>query len=179
MKDSFEIQLLNDLKNSKLSAFESLFNTYYDKLFNYSIIFTKEKFVSEEIVLDIFTEFWQKKIFLNIKSNLFAYLLKSVKNRSLSYLKKVKIDFYNEEENEIEEEYNNPEKKFLFEEEFKKVENILELIPPRSREVFVLHKFDGLKYAEIADLLGISKNTVENHIVKALRILRNYYKQDS
>lgn len=71
-----------------------------------------------------------------------------------------------------------PKKKVLHQEQTKKVNDILDLIPPRSKEVLILHRYDSFKYKEIAQLLEISIKTVENHIVKVLIILRDYYKSE-
>ena len=166
-----------NIKKGKKDAFRDLFEEFYDKLFVYANLFLKDNYLADEIVSDVFTDLWVKRKKIIIRSNLSAYLYKSTKNKALSFLRKKKIDFY--DINEVEGKYSddsNPEKKIILSEQTNKVANILELIPPRSREVFILHRFDSLKYKEIAKLLGISKNTVENHIVKALRILRNYYK---
>jgi RNA polymerase sigma-70 factor (ECF subfamily) len=55
---------------------------------------------------------------------------------------------------------------------------LLEL-PARCREVLILHKFEGLSYAEIADQLGIAKNTVMVHMVKALGCLKSRLRENN
>lgn len=172
-----ELKFFLNIKKDKKGALKDLFDKYYDNLFVYANLFLQDKNIADEIVSDVFTDLWVKRKTIKIKTNFSAYLYKSTKNKALSFLRKKKLDFYNidgDDNNYVED--CNPEKKVIRLEQTNKVENILDLIPPRSREVFTLHRFDNLKYKEIAELLGISKNTVENHIVKALKILRDYYK---
>ncbi len=166
------------VKKGNKKVFDSIFRKYYNNMANYAYVFVKSRSIADEIVSDVFADLWIKRQSIDIKNSLSAYLYKSVKNRALSYLRKKKIDFYSFDE--IKETYTencNPESKIIKLEQKQKLDNALEKIPPRSREVFVLHRFDGLKYQEIADLLGISKNTVENHIVKAMKILRKHYEK--
>ncbi len=164
-----------EIKKGNRESFEKLFKELYNDLFAYAYVFTENKELAEEIVLDVFTNLWINRKKITIYESLRAYLLKSVKNRAISALRKKKNDFLNDDFLKNYTNDCNPEKKIITNEEKQKITDALQLIPPRSREIFVLHRFEGLKYKEIAELLEISPNTVENHIVKAMKVLRNYF----
>ncbi len=169
-------KLFAEIKKGNRKSFEKLFKDYYNDLFAYTSVFIENKELAEEIVLDVFTNLWVNRKKITIYGDLKPYLLKAVKNRAISALRMKKNNFLGDEFLSNYASECNPEKKIITKEEKTKITNALQLIPPRSREVFVLHRFEGLKYKEIAELLGISQNTVENHIVKAMKILRNYFK---
>jgi len=66
-----------------------------------------------------------------------------------------------------------PERVLLAREEVRRLEQAIDEMPPRRREIFLMHKFDGLSYAEIAGRLGIAKNTVMVQMMKALAHCRD------
>lgn len=178
-KTNNELETIKGLKKGDTKTFEFLFNSYYERLKTFANIIVKDSFLSDEIVCDFFTNFWFNRNKIEIKENLNSYLYKGVKNRAISAIRKSKKEIVTQLNEYFELESDcTPETKIINEEQTKRVNDILDLIPPRSKEVFILHRYDNFKYKEIAKLLGISVNTVENHIVKALRILRNYYKHN-
>jgi RNA polymerase sigma-70 factor (ECF subfamily) len=172
-----DISKIKEIKKLSKENFEHIFKEYYDKLLAYSMLFVKQKQIAEEIVLDIFTDLWLKRRKIQIRTNLFSYLLIATKNKSISYLRKKKINFYDIEALNFANGTANPEDKIIREEEIEAVYRVLETIPPRSREVFILQRFEGLTYQQISEVLHISKNTVENHMVKALKILREHFNE--
>ena len=132
----------------------------------------------ENIVQDVFLVLWEKKDELELSCTLTTYLFTLVKNRCLNFLRH-KL---------IEEEYNAQMKEELgfklyalesmeysyhSEKELQEIiQRALDTLPERCREVFIKSRIEGLKYKEISEELGISVNTVENHIVTALKKLR-------
>jgi RNA polymerase sigma-70 factor (ECF subfamily) len=165
--------LFNSLKSGNNDAFEFLFKKYYSHLCNYVQSFVFDSALSEDIVTDLFTDIWLKRTKIEIKSNFQAYLLKSARNSALVYLRKRKIKVKSIEELSKTDVHIAQIPDTIFEEEQSSVniQNILGKIPPRSREVFVLHKFGEMKYKDIAKLLDISIKTVENNMSTALRKL--------
>ena len=132
----------------------------------------------ENIVQDVFLVLWERKDELELSCTLTTYLFTLVKNRCLNFLRH-KL---------IEEEYNAQMKEELgfklyalesmeysyhSEKELQEIiQRALDTLPERCREVFIKSRIEGLKYKEISEELGISVNTVENHIVTALKKLR-------
>lgn len=172
-----ETEVIKSLKKGDKEAFDFLFITYYEALKIFANVIVKDEFLADEVVSGFFTDFWIKRKKIQINQSLKSYLYKGVKNRAISAIRKSKKEIVNQLNEDFEVSGDcTPEKKIIYEEQTKKVNDILDLIPPKSKEVFIMHRYDNFKYKEIAELLEISIKTVENHIVKALRILRNYYK---
>ncbi len=169
-----EIKDFYKIKRGDKETFNALFNEYYPTLFNYAYNLLENKELAEEIILDVFTHIWINRKKITIKTSIRNYLIISVRNKIFHYWRKKKILTQCLKNIEISDN-STPEQNLIHSDEQKKVNQILQLIPYRSREIFILHKYNGLKYKEIAELLHISVNTVENHIVKALKILRKYY----
>jgi RNA polymerase sigma-70 factor (ECF subfamily) len=51
------------------------------------------------------------------------------------------------------------------------VMSVLEELDERSRDAFILHRLEGMKHAQIAELMGVSVSSVEKYIIKALSLL--------
>ncbi len=129
---------------------------------------------AEEIVQKLFIELWEKNSLENVK-NEEPFLLKSVKNRCLDYLRSKKL----KKEIRLEE---LPEERAAEPGDLKE-EDILPLLhyfasrlPPKTREVFLLSRSNGLSYKEIADEMGISVKTVENQMSRALKNMKTLLK---
>lgn len=156
------------------SSFETIFKTYYKGLLGYAYTFVKSESVAEGIVQQVFLKLWEKRNTLSIDVSVKAYLYKSIYNHCLNYLKHQQIK-------SVHEKYvskqpvslaENAEGKVLSSELQKQIQSALNELPEQCGAVFKMNRFDGLKYQEIADMLGISVKTVEAHMGKALRIMR-------
>ena len=132
--------------------------------------------ISKEIVHSVFVKLWDKRETLDVSDNLKPYLFRSVHNYSLNYIrdnKKFKQDVdWNRVENENLSEQDPLEQQQLSE----KINSAINLLPERCKQVFLLSKFDNLKYKEIAEKLNISIKTVEAQMSKALSVLRKELK---
>lgn len=174
-----DISLINEIKKGNQKSFEELFNKYYNLLSNYSDNIINDKSTAEEVVADVFANIWIKRKKLNINKNVKSYLYKSTRNTTISYLRKQKdnIEIIDENQINIPNYWSSPDNKLLKEDLNFKLENMLCKIPERSREIFTLHRFNGLKYNDIAQILDISVKTVEKHMSKSLKIIRENYKK--
>lgn len=168
-----DIEIFEEIKKGNQDAFQFLFDKYYNTLCNFCDYFVKDSSLSEELVADVFSTIWIKRKKINITTNLKNYLYTSAKNMAFAHLKKKKVYFENIEDYH-QEIHLLPEvlQKIDCPEFRSKVDKILEKIPPRSRKVLLMHRLEGFKYKEIANNLNISIKTVENHMGKAIRILK-------
>lgn len=169
----FDIVLFYSLKAGNDDALELLFNKYYSNLCHYVQTIVNDSVLSEDIVTDLFADFWVKRSKLEITQNFRGYIYASARNASLAYLRKKKLDTVSlEDYTDIDvAESQTPFSKFDKELTDLNIEFILRQIPPRSRQVFVLQRFEEMKYKEISKFLSISIKTVESHMSKALKIL--------
>ncbi len=174
-----DIILFEQIKENNQKAFEELFNLYYHNLCDFSSLMSNNKPCAEEVVADVFANIWIKRKKLKINKSVKAYLFRSTKNTTISYLRKRKniYDPIEEEQLNVKNQDSAPDKNLLKEEQNLKLEKLLKIIPERSREVFILHRFNGFKYKDIAETLDISIKTVEKHMTKSLKLLRDSYKK--
>lgn len=162
------------LRNKEEAAFAIVFNSYYGILCSYANKYLNDADTSEEIVQDVFVKFWEKCESLAPDSSVKSYLFRSVHNTCLNHLKHLKVrDAYRQYVvNYLEKEsvyaYGIHEEPDLEE----KIEAAISSLPPQCQRIFRMSRFEGLKYQEIADAIGISVKTVEVQMGKALRILR-------
>ncbi len=128
---------------------------------------------AEEVVQGVFFKVWERRGQLEVTVSLKAYLYRAVHNASLNHLKhqKVRQEYANHVKAMEEEGMEDPGMELT--ELQRDVTYAIEELPEKCREVFKLNRFEGLKYREVADLLGISEKTVENQMGKALKLLRD------
>ena len=169
----------NVLKNNPDKGFEMLFKRYYKPLCNHAVRFVYSKEIAEDVVSEVFVNFWKKKHYENVTISYRAYLYQAVRNTIYNHLKSefgkknnhtLYIDNIGKEK---ELEYDTPQRILLFDELFQKIEQSVGDFPPQCQKVFLLSRFEGKKNREIAEELNIKIKTVEAHMMKALSILKN------
>ncbi len=154
------------------AAFEQVFKQYYKNLHAYACSFLNDEDEAEERVQQVFFKIWERAGQLSFQGSLAAYLYRAVHNECLNYLKHEKIKaghrLHVAHRMNKDTQTETPMNKEL-EQQFREALNEL---PEQCRTVFQLSRFEELKYREIADKLDISVKTVENHMGKALKLLR-------
>ena len=175
--------LINDLGAGSKEAFEYLFTAYYPRLRNYASRFIADVDDVEDILQDCFVNLWNRRMMLTGVS-LSSMLFTMVRNGCLNFLKhKAIAEGYNTEElkqlSGSEALYNydffgSADEELLYQELQRQIRDVLQSLPERSRQVFMMSRFDGLKNKEIAERLDISVKVVEKHITKSLTILREH-----
>lgn len=144
----------------------------------YAKEFTEDMDTAEEIVQGFFVKFWTEREQIHIILSVKAYLVKSVRNKCLDFLKHRKImDKYNKEiQKELPDEADEGEEVIMTYELKEKIEKSINALPENCKEIFKKSRDEGKKYKEIAGELGISVKTVEAQIGKALKKLREELK---
>jgi RNA polymerase sigma-70 factor, ECF subfamily len=160
--------------------FESLFRNHFTPLTNIAYSFVRDRDTACDIVQHVFIKLWDNLDNVNITSSEKSYLHRAVINTSLNYIEKNKRitlhdDFTGFENKIITETYDTDKEekdkllnKIIFE--------AIDELPQKCKAVFYLSKVDGMKNIEIADHLDISLKTVEKHMGKALKYLRQRLK---
>jgi RNA polymerase sigma-70 factor (ECF subfamily) len=166
--------LIESLVRQDGAAFEQVFKTHFKNLHAYACTIIREETAAEEVVQQVFFKLWERSKGLSISGSVAAYLYKAVYNESLNYLKhqKVKSDYQQHFNHTMKNENDTAGEKISLKEMEYKLSKALNDLPEQCRTVFQLSRFEELRYREIADHLGISVKTVENHMGKALKILR-------
>lgn len=171
MPKSKQNKILTLYKHDEKSAFRLLFETYYIPLVLFANRIIQNEHSSEDIVQETLISFWHKKRITNVNTALDYYLFESVKNKALDFLKS------NDRRQEIlTSAYDNYNKESILDpdeaEEYAKLYRMIEKLPEERRKIFKLVYIDGYKYKEVAELLGISINTVQTQLRRSLQFLR-------
>lgn len=161
---------MDRIKNHR-TEFEKIFREYYSRLVGFATVFLKDNDAAEEIVMDVFEKFWLKSEETEIHSSLKSYLFKAVKNTCLNHL--LKESRYDKTGDlSLVQDLNNSTHLNVEFDVKSKINEAIEGLPDRCREVFILSRIEGFKHKEIAEQLGISPKTVEVQIRKASLILK-------
>ncbi|MNE52386.1 ECF RNA polymerase sigma factor SigE [compost metagenome] len=132
--------------------------------------------LAEEVMQEVFLTFWRMGDELLVIRNAEAYLRTLTKNRCLNVLRRVVLETKADREltKNYVEYHNETEESILLNDTKNLINAAIELLPKQQREVYVLCQNNGLKYEEVAKLLGISVNTVKTHMKRALAAVRAY-----
>lgn len=155
-------------------AFEQVFKTHFKSLHAYAFTILKDEAEAEEMVQQVFFKLWDRSASLSFSGSLTAYLYRAVHNESLNYLKhqKVKARHQLHVAYSMKQEQQAQKGNTMSRELEARFREALNELPEQCRTVFQLSRFEDMKYREIADKLDISVKTVENHMGKALKLLR-------
>ena len=152
--------------------FSQLMKVTSDELLWFAIGFLKNKEIAEEIVSDVFVKIWNNRAQLESILNLKSYLFICVRNGCLSHLRSVKNEKIISIESVSEfyfSQVEGPENELIEKEKIEQIYAAIETLPCKCKMVFTLAKINGLKYKEIAEVLGITEKTVNNHLVLAVK----------
>lgn len=157
-------------------AFKEIFHRYKDKLFSYCFRFTKSEPIAEEIVQDVLLKIWVDRERINPELSFCSYLYTITKNYSLNFLKKAAADAAMKERLccYFEEFHCEPETQLIYKDIVRIANEAVALLPPQRRRIYEMSRGQAMNYEEIAICLGISKNTVKNQLVQALKAIRQY-----
>ena len=165
--------ILSELQKGNERAFDIIFKQYYKSLCQFSYSFIKDQNIAENLVQEVFIKLWEKRENIANIDNFLSYLMGMVRNQSIDFLRKEKIDskIYNKlqpekSENTTEEQVSRNE----FEE--KLLKSIMNL-PERCRIAIEMSRFDGFSNKEIAQKMEISVKGVEALIGRSLKLLRS------
>lgn len=166
-------ELLQKLKEGDKQAYEQLFCLYYAHLVTYAYSILQQREVAEDIVQELFIDFWFLKKYKQIQGNIENYWYRAVRNNCLTYLRDRKCH-----EEHLLRLGKTTEKTESFQftleelEEKEEIRKAIENLPEQCRLIFKLCCFENMKYQEVADQLDISINTVRTQMGRALKSLR-------
>jgi RNA polymerase sigma-70 factor (family 1) len=179
--DFSDIALQVQASQGEEQAFRILFDRYHPRLFQYLFNLVKSKEVAEELVMDVFLKLWLSKDMLPEIKNLGGFLFRVAHNKSIDFFRAAAKDrhFANLIWEKIElPAQGTADTPLLMQEYESKLREAIELLPPQRKKVFILHQEKGLSHTQIAEQLGISKNTVANTIVEARQFIKGYLTQN-
>ena len=173
---SEERSLILRLIGGDEDAFCELYATYKNRLIYFAMRFLKSREYAEDVFQDAFTVVWQSRRFINPDASFSSYLYTIMRNRILNQLRNAA----NEEklkESILSQalDYTEDTKREVMLNDLKSlISHALQQLTPRQREIFEMSREAQLSHKEIADKLGISVNTVQEHISISLKLIRTY-----
>ncbi|MBD0825384.1 RNA polymerase sigma factor [Aestuariibaculum marinum] len=169
--------LITKISANNREAFDTLYKKYYRLLVNYIRSYTHDLQQAEDIVQQVFINLWLERQELKISNTVKAYLYWVSYTEYLDIYRKTKrrSDILDELKLSALKDVIS-EDQFYTELKIKRLKQLIETLPPTSKEVLKLNKFQGLKYSEIAEKLNISVKTVESHMRTAFKHIRKGFK---
>ena len=162
---------------SAITSFEQFYKKHHPSLVAYAVYLIGSKEDAIELVNDVFVSVWKKRETLEIADSLKPYLFRAVKNRCINHHQKKVIPLHDISDIDTESSIQTDQALHL-KDRMQQVESILQLLPPKCKQVFMMSRIDELSYKEIAEFLDISIKTVENQMSKALKIFRENLKRE-
>ncbi|MFC0780228.1 RNA polymerase sigma-70 factor [Flavobacterium sp. HJSW_4] len=150
-------------------VFEKTYNQYWKKLNAFSYTMTQDKDLAQNIVQDVFVDLWERKEELNINA-IEPFLFRAVKNQVFKHYQNNRFDKTILEEKF--EDYIIDNFSTIDPEVMDLLYSLLDKLPEKRKEVLLMYKFQDMTIDQIADELGISKQTVKNQISSAVKQLR-------
>lgn len=167
-------KLVQELISGNRSAFQQVYDQFHARVYLFAQKHTKESNDVEDIVHDVFLQVWEKREKLSPTTPFEAQLFVITRSRIINNYRRglIKDNAYQN----LSSQYlpNATMDSFEDDESIQKLNEAIELLPPKRKQVFKMAKIDGLSYEEVAKTLEISKSTVEAQMVKALKFLRDH-----
>lgn len=168
--------LLKQIRNADAAAFRRLYDRHYRKVYQFANSFLRNKEASEEILQETFLKIWVNRDKINselpIQPLLFTLskrlVIDAVRKAAALHRQNGVIAF------EMQQHDSGTEEKIIFADLLTHTQKAIDRLPRQQQTVVRLSKFEGLSYDEISQRLDISKNTVKNHLIVAMKTLRNY-----
>jgi RNA polymerase sigma-70 factor (family 1) len=165
--------LAGQLKLGNSKAYDFLMDSFYQKLCGYAYSLSHDHAAAEDIVQNVFVAIWSNKKNINPLFSMKSYLYKSVYNEFINQYRKNKPVFFLEKKylesiDVVVESSDENLDKLL-----KLLDKEIHKLPLKCKQIFLLNKKEGLTHIEISEYLNISVKTIEGHMTRAFKILRD------
>lgn len=165
-------ELVGRIQDGNRAAFKTLFHRYAEALSAFAEQYTNSPEIAEELVQDLFLKIWRDRANWSPSTSVKSYLYTAIRNQALDCLKHEQIVEEGEALISNRSSVQGPADRLCHEELREAVQEAIQELPKRRRHVFKLSRQHGLTYKEIATVLDISKKTVETHMQRAFKSLR-------
>jgi RNA polymerase sigma factor (sigma-70 family) len=158
MDTSDEVELISRLQNNDADAYMLLYKRYHVLVYNWAIAIVKVEHLAEDLVQDVFLKIWQIRNRLNPSQSFPAFIYRIARNKAFTLANKIE----------------SAEHKVQWREYEVILQKAVSQLPTQRQKVFKLCRQDGKTYDEVAQELGISRNTVKEHMVMAVKNIKEY-----
>lgn len=178
LSDSFlhtENDIFQQIANGDHHAFTRLVDQYWNNLYGQAIAYLKDSHKAQDVVQEVFLTIWKNRGSLSDIERPEHYLYRMARNRILSEFRKKLVIPIPDNIEQLQTASDSPVDEQLAAKQLRELmQTVVDQMPPQRRTVFELSRQEGLKYEEIAARLGISRETVKGHMVKALAQMRTF-----
>lgn len=178
MPDNFlhtEKEIFQQIANGDHDAFTRLADQYWNNLYGQAMAYLKDSHKAQDVVQEVFLTIWKNRRSLSDVERPQHYLYTMAKNRILSEFRKKLVVPIPDDIGQLPPASDSPADEQLATKQLRElIQVVIEQMPPQRRTVFELSRQEGLKYEEIAARLGISRETVKGHMIKALAQMRTF-----
>lgn len=157
-------------------AFRKVFDTCYENLCRYAFTIVRDFDQAEDIVQSMFMKLWEKRDTLDINTSVRSYLFRAVYNQCINHLEHHSIKSKYDASVKVEAGRDEQAPEVFPDELEDRIRKAVDTLPAQCRSIFIMSRYEELKYSEIAERLGISVNTIQNQVCKALKLLREALK---
>ncbi len=157
-----------------LSAYTEIYNFYRIPALKFCYSLIKDEEEAENLMQDVFIKIWAKREQINPELNFHSFLFTCLRNMAFDYLKKMEKNQVLRKHYMERMDILNAEDVDQKETQLVKLQEAVDGLSKKRKEILELNIREGKSYQEIADMLRISKNTVKNQLVKAKQYLREH-----
>ena len=153
---------------------EALYRQHHSGLCRYAYRFTQCAHLAEEIVSEVFVRFWKNQANLKVQAAAYGYLVFATRNLCIDHLRrKTRTGGWpNELDGDYQTDYASPSELLIGNETQRIIEKAINSLTPKCRQIFKMSREANMTYAEIAVATGLSVKTVEAHMGRSLKTLR-------
>lgn len=171
---NLDIHNFKKLQNKEIQAFTYIYNKYWHTLFIHAVKLLEDETIAKDLVQDVFLKLWDNASDMQIDSNVGGYLYKMLRNRTLNYFVQNKISQKHLEifGSLLKEYSQDTDVRLRTKIGQEIIDDYINELPQKMKEIFLLHRKEDLSYKEIAELKQVSENTVKKQISNALKILK-------
>lgn len=174
-----EQRVILRLQKGDSDAFLEVYNHYHPALYHYVLRFVKSPAIAEDVLQDVFLKIWEIRSRINPEFSFKAYLYRICRNSVFKLLKKMAVD-----ENlrvqvmqHFAQSIADADLKILWQQYEEILHAAINSLSPQRQKVFRLCREEGKSYEQVANELGISRNTVKEHMVLAMKFIREHFEQ--
>lgn len=168
--------LITRFQSGDKEAFTQLYRMYSKQLYLNLVKLVKSEEIAAELLQDVFIIIWEKRETIEIQQSFRAYLFRIGENKVIDLFRRARRDklLFSKIKKIASEHYTHIEEDLIAREDAAILKKAIETLPPQRRQIFELCKIQGKTYTEVSSQLGISIATINDHIVKGTKTVREF-----
>ncbi len=172
-----DLELMRRMAQSDQHAFTELYMLHHQGIYNFLLSIVKVPEIAEDLLQDIFLKVWEGRKQLHITNSFHSYLYQAARNKAIDVLRRIARDPLLEDE--IRHRLSTGIYKLTYQDhDWRQYQQLLsqalEILPPQRKLAFLLVRQEGKKYDEAAQIMGVSRNTLKQHLSLAVASIRKF-----